>query len=198
MSERIPTSPPRSVHDDCLGLPGIISRTQEYKSQIQRNNERMYILNSDVNKGFKVLSNRAMPLQLTSDAICSSKKGNIRSSKPVFVKTGMCEAEASRRGVRYNTSATTSLSYRLISEILLYYVCRELLLSIGNFQALQSLNFTMSSSAVSKKSSEEVAPSTRSGTIDSREHTTKASASVCVCWETFDQGSSMTDSPCAS
>lgn len=37
----------------------------------------------------------------------------------------------------------------------------------------------MSSSAVSKKSPEDVAQSARSGTIDSREHTTKASASVC-------------------
>ncbi|KAM0707609.1 hypothetical protein Q7P35_004254 [Cladosporium inversicolor] len=36
----------------------------------------------------------------------------------------------------------------------------------------------MPSSAVSKKSSDEVAPSARSGTIDSREHTTKASASA--------------------
>jgi hypothetical protein len=51
-----------------------------------------------------------MSSQLTSDAISSSQRGNTRSLKPVFVKTGMHEAGAEERGVYLNSSATAILS----------------------------------------------------------------------------------------
>jgi hypothetical protein len=95
-----------------------------------------------------------------------------------FVKTGIQEAETAR-GVEYNTSsatATLSIAFHI------YHYNRS---KVENFChrspiSLLSQAPIMSSSTVSKKSSQEAGPSSRSGMVDSREHSTKASASVCL------------------
>jgi hypothetical protein len=125
-----------------------------------------------------------MQLTKTDDAMSCSpkqilKESLIQGSKPVCpAHTDRAEADEREEGREYKSITTSATAARHLWHL-------HLLLSHSTISQKYRINpspsnsvpSNMSSSAVSKKPTQDAAP-TRSGMVDSREETTKASASV--------------------